>query len=190
MKFSFDFAYRSIEGGEVNIGETKTEKGTRTILLPKGTLKILTERKKNSVSEWIFPSLLAPEKPTAPSSAYHRLKVILKGAKLPDIRFHDLRHTFATHALTSGVDAKTLSGILGHVSSATTLDIYSHITDEMQKSAANKIEKHFAKKKSRLSTVSTTTEKYPKKPQTRRVRRISSRIRAKSARQAQAEFIR
>lgn len=43
------------------------------------------------------------------------------------------------------MDIKTLSAIIGHVSSATTLDIYSHITDEMQKSAANKIEKHFAK---------------------------------------------
>ena len=124
------------EGGEVNIGETKTEKGTRTILLPKGTLKILTERKKNSVSEWIFPSLLAPEKPTSPSSAYHRLKVILKGAGLPDIRFHDLRHTFATHALTSGVDAKTLSGILGHTNASFTLDTYTHVTTDMQKNAS------------------------------------------------------
>ena len=124
------------EGGEVNIGETKTEKGTRTILLPKGTLKILSERKKNSVSEWIFPSLLAPEKPTAPSSAYHRLKVILKGAGLPDIRFHDLRHTFATHALTSGVDAKTLSGILGHTNASFTLDTYTHVTTDMQKNAS------------------------------------------------------
>ena len=124
------------EGGEVNIGETKTEKGTRTILLPKGTLKILSERKKNSVSEWIFPSLLSPEKPTSPSSAYHRLKVILKGAGLPDIRFHDLRHTFATHALTSGVDAKTLSGILGHTNASFTLDTYTHVTTDMQKNAS------------------------------------------------------
>ena len=121
------------EGGEVNIGETKTEKGTRTILLPKGTLKILSER---SVSEWIFPSLLSPEKPTSPSSAYHRLKVILKGAGLPDIRFHDLRHTFATHALTSGVDAKTLSGILGHTNASFTLDTYTHVTTDMQKNAS------------------------------------------------------
>lgn len=124
------------EGGGVKVGETKTEKGTRTILLPKGTLQILKERKKNSVSEWIFPSLLAPEKPTSPSSAYHRLKVILKGAGLPDIRFHDLRHTFATHALTSGVDAKTLLGILGHTNASFTLDTYTHVTTDMQKNAS------------------------------------------------------
>ena len=56
-----------------------------------------------------------------------------------------LRHTFATTALEHGMDIKTLSAIIGHVSSATTLDIYSHITDEMQANAANKIEKRFAK---------------------------------------------
>lgn len=62
--------------------------------------------------------------------------MILKGAGLPDIRFHDLRHTFATHALTSGVDAKTLSGILGHTNASFTLDTYTHVTTDMQKNAS------------------------------------------------------
>lgn len=123
-------------GGGLTEGEPKTETGKRTILLPKGTLKILTERKKSAVTEWIFPSLITPEQPTAPNSAYQRLKVILKGAGLPDIRFHDLRHTFATHALTSGVDAKTLSGILGHTNASFTLDTYTHVTTDMQKNAS------------------------------------------------------
>lgn len=64
------------------------------------------------------------------------MKAILKQEGLPDIRFHDLRHTFATHALTSGVDAKTLSGILGHTNASFTLDTYTHVTDDMQKQAA------------------------------------------------------
>ena len=51
------------------------------------------------------------------------------------MRFHDLRHTFATMAISNGVDVKTLSTIIGHVSSATTLDIYSHVTDLMQQAA-------------------------------------------------------
>ena len=55
---------------------------------------------------------------------------------LPSIRFHDLRHTFATHALTSGVDAKTLSGILGHTNASFTLDTYTHVTSDMQKTAS------------------------------------------------------
>jgi len=60
----------------------------------------------------------------------------LELAELPSIRFHDLRHTFATHALTSGVDAKTLSGILGHTKASFTLDTYTHVTGDMQKRAA------------------------------------------------------
>ena len=58
-------------------------------------------------------------------------------AGLPSIRFHDLRHTFATHAIASGVDAKTLSGILGHTNASFTLDRYTHVTTEMQRNAAN-----------------------------------------------------
>lgn len=104
--------------GTLQIGETKTETGKRTILLPPSTLHLLKERKKTAMTEWIFSSLLEPEKPVSPNTAYQRLKLILKQAGLPDIRFHDLRHTFATHALTSGVDAKTLSGILGHTNAA------------------------------------------------------------------------
>lgn len=49
-----------------------------------------------------------------PAAAYRQLKKILEENTLPDIRFHDLRHTFATHALANGVDIKKLSGILGH----------------------------------------------------------------------------
>lgn len=71
-----------------------------------------------------------------PSSAYRQLKAILKQAGLPDIRFHDLRHTFATHALASGVDAKTLAGILGHTKASFTLDTYTHTTGDMQKRAS------------------------------------------------------
>ena len=48
----------------------------------------------------------------------------------------DLRHTFATHALASGVDVKTLSGILGHTRAAFTLDTYTHTTGDMQKQAS------------------------------------------------------
>ena len=49
----------------------------------------------------------------------------------------DLRHTFSTHALASGVDAKTLAGILGHTKTSFTLDTYTHTTGDMQKRAAD-----------------------------------------------------
>ena len=123
--------------GEMEIGETKTERGRRTIRLPPSTVQRLKERKKHAVSQWIFPEPLAPEKPVRPSAAYYWMKVLLKEAGLPHIRFHDLRHTFATHALASGVDAKTLSGILGHTNASFTLDTYTHVTPDMQRAASD-----------------------------------------------------
>ena len=71
-----------------------------------------------------------------PSTAYNRLKTLLRQAELPSIRFHDLRHTFATHAMSSGVDAKTLSSILGHTNASFTLDTYTHTTTDMHQTAA------------------------------------------------------
>jgi integrase len=124
------------KGGELSTGDTKTGQGTRKILLPSSTAELLRERQKNALSQWIFPDPLKPEQPTRPSAAYNRMKALLKDADLPSIRFHDLRHTFATHALSSGVDAKTLSGILGHTKASFTLDTYTHVTTDMQKQAA------------------------------------------------------
>lgn len=91
------------KGGRLVAGATKTGRGTRNILLPASTAQLLSERKKHSWSEWIFPNPLKPESPTNPRSAYGHLKALLDSAGLPNIRFHDLRHTFATHALASGV---------------------------------------------------------------------------------------
>ena len=128
------------KGGKLTTWDTKTAAGTRAIILPPSTAELLRERKKSALTEWIFPNPLKPEQPTRPDTAYGRMKALLKKAKLPDLRFHDLRHTFATHALTSGVDVKTLSGILGHTRSAFTLDTYTHTTGDMQRRAAEIVE--------------------------------------------------
>ena len=128
------------KGERLVAGDTKTYAGTRKILLPSSTAERLAARKKRSYSQWIFPNPLRPEAPLNPSTAYHQLKRILTEAGLPEIRFHDLRHTFATHALASGVDAKTLSGILGHTKASFTLDTYTHTTGDMQKRAADAAE--------------------------------------------------
>ena len=104
-------------------------------MLPPGTLHLLKRRREKITSEWVFPDFFDNTVPVAPYSAYHKLKAILKKADLPDIRFHDLRHTFATHALASGVDAKTLSGILGHTDPSFTLDTYTHVTSDMHQRA-------------------------------------------------------
>ena len=121
--------------GVYALGDTKTSKGNRTIILPESIAALLRARKKASISQWIFPQPTSPELPMNPGTAYRRLKALLEEAGLPNIRFHDLRHTFATHALTSGVDAKTLAGILGHTNASFTLDTYTHVTPDMREAA-------------------------------------------------------
>ncbi len=128
------------KGGKRTTWDTKTNAGTRTITLPSSTVEFLRARRQSAPSDWIFPDPLKPEEPTNPGSAYSRLKTLLRKAGLPSIPFHALRHTFATHALSSGVDAKTLSGILGHTRAGFTLDTYTHTTGDMQKRAAEIVE--------------------------------------------------
>ena len=125
------------KGGGVSIGETKTETGVRSILMPPSVADVLQNRKQRAITEWVFPNFMHPEQPISPATAYRKLKIILKHAGLPLIRFHDLRHTFATHATHGGVDPKTLAGILGHTNASFTLDTYTHVTNDMQKAASN-----------------------------------------------------
>ena len=124
---------------ELVVGETKTEDGKRTIYLPESLWHILAERQrqKGAFSAWIFPNLLKPEWPLNPSRAYRQLKKLLEIGGLPSIRFHDLRHTFTSHAANSGIAPKTLSEIVGHSKASFTLDHYAHVTSDMQKNAAN-----------------------------------------------------
>ncbi len=131
---------RSVGHGR-NVGNqeqtTKTDAGLRTFVLPQSTFNLLMERKKEIYSKWIFPDPKNKELPVSPQCAYKKLKTILRNGDLPDIRFHDLRHTFATHALSSGVDVKTLAQILGHTNPSFTLDTYTHVTTDMHRAAAN-----------------------------------------------------
>lgn len=123
------------DNGELKEGKPKTNEGERCIILPKVTADMLKRRKR--ISKWIFPNLTTPELPIAPEAAYRKAKLMLKRLNLPNISFHDLRHTFATHAIASGVDAKTLSTILGHTNPSFTLDTYTHVTTDMQQKASN-----------------------------------------------------
>ena len=83
--------------GEYTVGETKTGKGMRTILLPKTVADILRRRKTDTISQWIFPDPVKPEDPVNPGSAYLHMKTLLRRAGLPSIRFHDLRHPYVKH---------------------------------------------------------------------------------------------
>ncbi len=131
--------------GELQFSEPKTKTSIRKIVLPLVLLDVLREYKKTVVSRWMFPSPLKYDMPISPGVAERQLSHILELAGCKHVRFHDLRHTFATLALQGGMDIKTLSAMLGHVSAATTLDIYAHITDDMQRQAVANIDRGIGK---------------------------------------------
>lgn len=131
--------------GELVVSEPKTKASNRSVILPTPVLIVLNDYKNETNSVWMFPSPLNNDSPRDPTAVRRRLTTILERADCKHVRFHDLRHTFATVSLEHGMDIKTLSTIIGHVSTSTTLNVYAHITDEMRKTAAAKIDRGIAK---------------------------------------------
>lgn len=125
--------------GEVKESPLKTKNAYRQIIVPPEVAQILKEKKEreNGFSEYVFSSPTGG--PISPDSILKMLHRVLKRAGLEKVRFHALRHTFSTMALQSGVDVKTLSGLLGHYSAGFTLDTYGHITPAMKQDAAEKV---------------------------------------------------
>ena len=113
----------SRQNGKVVEAPLKTKNAYRTLPLSADAISVLKMQKcKVGNSEWVFPSPTGG--PMSPDSVLHMLQRVLKRAGLPRIRFHDLRHTFATMALQNGVDVKTVSSMLGHYSAGFTLDTF------------------------------------------------------------------
>ena len=117
------------------------------MLLPTPVLNVLKAYKKTVHSRWMFPSPVKVDSPMDPAAVRKRLQTVLERAECKRLRFHDLRHTFATVSLEHGMDIKTLSTIIGHGSSTTTLNTYTHITDAVRQSAADKIDRGIGKAK-------------------------------------------
>ena len=107
--------------------------------IPQDAVELLKqEHAKHPSNPWMFPSGRTGEM-YHPDSVVTLHKRILKDAGLEHIRFHDLRHTFATLALQNGVDVKTVSSMLGHYDAGFTLRTYTHVTRQMQQKAAEKM---------------------------------------------------
>ena len=75
-----------------------------------------------------------------PQTVVRHFKEIVTAIGRPDARFHDLRHSYAVASLRSGDDIKTVQGNLGHATAAFTLDVYGHVTNQMQEASAVRME--------------------------------------------------
>ena len=74
-------------------------------------------------------------------TVYREYKRIVAAIGCPNARFHDLRHSYAVAAIRAGDDIKTVQGNLGHATAAFTLDVYGHVTDQMKRESADRMER-------------------------------------------------
>lgn len=77
----------------------------------------------------------------SPYTVYNNYKRLVALIGRPDARVHDLRHSYAVAAIKSGDDIKTVQGNLGHATAAFTLDVYGHVTDQMKRDSAERMQK-------------------------------------------------
>jgi integrase len=129
----------------------KTKGSRRTVRLTQSAVKVLRSHLERQLGEidragslWRENGLIFASETGDPLDrryiTTHRFKPLLKRAGLPQIRFHDLRHTCATLLLGRNVNPKIVSEMLGHASIAITLDTYSHVLPNMQSEAAKAME--------------------------------------------------
>lgn len=136
----------TVSSVRVELQTPKTAASRRTIALSAGTMTKLREhqtrqeRERGAAAEawegqgYVFASELGG--PTNPNLFYDQFKKLARGAKLPDIRLHDLRHTAASLMIRRGISPKVVSDRLGHTDPAFTLRVYTHLYDEQRTEAA------------------------------------------------------
>ena len=112
---------------QLTVQTPKTETSARTIPMTAGML-LLLKGLRNSAPEDAFILTVRRTLPMEPRTLQYRFKSFLKSHGLKSHHFHALRHTFATRSIEKGVDAKTLSELLGHRNVKTTLQLYVHPT--------------------------------------------------------------
>lgn len=141
---------QDIEDGVLTVGRTvqriQDNNGTTRIIITAPKTK--NSRRQIPIPKQILNELIAtPEnyiiancdKPIEPRVIQYQWKQFCKKQGLRDINFHTLRHTFATTAIEAGVDVKTLSEMLGHASTSTTMDLYCHPTMKHKQECMKKI---------------------------------------------------
>jgi integrase len=141
----------STEQTKAGIREKGTKSGrARTVALTALAVEELRRHKARQAEELLRLGLpqtddmlvvaQADGQPLKPNSLTHEFARFNAGAELPRVRFHDLRHSHATHLLASGVHPKIAQERLGHATVAITLDLYSHVLPGMQADAASRVD--------------------------------------------------
>ena len=127
-------------GKDLIVTTPKTQASIRTIKLCDecaiNLILLRTRQARISEMNLMFPSPITNGL-RDPGSVVRKLHRMQKRAGLPKIRFHDLRHSFATISLDQGQDIKTISHMLGHTDAGFTMNTYMHVTDSMQENVAN-----------------------------------------------------
>ena len=137
--------------GRLLLGELKTRRSRRTVRLSESAVGALRDHLERQLEEMEYLGGLYQDHglifttqvgtPVNPSNLRRRsFAPLLRAADLPDIRFHDLRHTCATLLLGSGVHPKFVQELLGHATIAMTLDTYSHFVPSMGDQTARAME--------------------------------------------------
>jgi integrase len=132
---------RGVTKTEIALLPPKTESSVRDIPLPNFLLALLREYHIKSNSDYV---LSARGKFVEPRTLQRRFKKLLIAANIKEVNFHALRHTFATRALESNFDVKSLSEIMGHSSAMVTLTKYAHALDKQKRTCMEGLSAVFA----------------------------------------------
>ncbi len=152
---------RSIERykGETRFKDPKTKRSRRTLSIPGFVVERLRRHRREQAQRFlsygfgrptdetlIFEQLGEPWVPNTFGVAFTRA---LRRANIPPLRLHDLRHSYASIMLASGVDLKTVSDSLGHSTISTTADVYAHVTESLKREGAEKLDAAFSAERRR-----------------------------------------
>jgi integrase len=134
-------------GSTLQLVEPKTSRSRRTVNLSEAAVRALRAHKVRQLEErlaaglrWqdsglVFPNSLG--KPLDPHELHNGFKALLTKAGLPNIRFHDLRHSAASLMLAQGIPLRSIQDILGHSSIALTANLYAHVGEQLRREAAD-----------------------------------------------------
>ena len=137
--------------GEFVLVSTKNSKG-RTITAAASVVEVLKKHRTQQRLDQLRAGPMWQEtgfvfcneigERLSPNTVYHNYKRLVASIGIPEARLHDLRHSYAVAALRAGDDIKTVQGNLGHHAAAFTLDVYGHVTEEMKKASADRMEQY------------------------------------------------